>query len=643
MPDDTLVNDIEIQRDEYKRLAAEIRSFQTEQKKKAEQAKKEAETKLETILTKAADKVAKETALKHGVNDEDIKPFLYDEVERLKFFYEKQFNQGIKHFMGKWAMFNRNMAMGAMTMGDIWHLFWQNLWNLLFGPWVIGAGFVILQWLLISNYVPPSGAKSFLLIMAPIIGGLGVFMLNFMGSKNPMDWLTHIISGFIIAYMFGMLIVAIFNGIDNFPGGVMWFWITWFLSSMFIGSFQLYQLGGFRAVFQIAVLILLFSYVALGPYQATYRQFIDRIKEPFTLAFRAIANAFNDAWVLATNPTEWYARQQLRNVRSERPLETPKGVEIVRLESLTPNFGIPHDEEFEVFAIIQNQGKMDARDVSARIECNEFCKLPDNINDITKNQDKDKLNQGEQLRLRFSGLTANKPGKDAFQIAKVTLFINYTYETNSSLPVTIASEAEINRSMSAKEDVFKPVTSIAMEGLAQLSLNVGPQPLKSNDAASLLVAITNSRTDGTIVLKRGMKLFIDVPDGVGSVADKACRTGTRQVQCSTGAEETERCQKSTNCIAEGCKLEDKSCKPLHQATCTINPSAGVGELQIKATDFSTILPIYCSMTTNTTDVFKSDRIKAGLPSYIFVTKKSLEVTVTQGLGIANTPTPTSGT
>lgn len=685
------------------------------EQKTAELNKKQEELKqygkgIKDYLNRKADEMAAKYAAEFPPEEQgaalaEIRKALGDEADKLGFYYEKQYEKDVQRFLGKWAMFGRNLAMGTMTMGDIWHQMWSNLWNLLFGPWVIGAGFVILQWFMIVNWVPPSAAKSFLLIMAPLIGGGGVFMLNFMNSKNPMDWLTHIITGFIIAYSVGILLIGIFNGIEHFPGGIMWFWITWFLSGLFVGTFQLYQLGGFRAVMSVAVLILLFGYLSLplAPYQAAYRQAIDRIKEPFTLAIRAVVTAFNDAWVLATNPTEWYARQQLRNVRTEKPLELPKGIEIVRIDSLTPGAGIPADEEFEVFAVIENKGRLTARDVSARIECNQFCSVPDDVKIFdgkTKpalKKDLDNLEQGRQLQLRFPGLQALKPGKQAFQIAKVTLFVSYTYETTSTLPVKLASNKEIERALAAKEDIFRAVTSIAMDGPSQISLNVGPQPLKTGDSTSLLVAILNARPDGTVILKRDMRVYVDVPNGIGTLGDAACRSGSGQVVCSSGEEEVARCNYNQPfaCLNNGC-MWDSSCKPLHQATCIVQPTEetirgicksfgapvvsgivetgvkaiegvstelgkaaaplgapawvlrfchgteNVPDLHIKATDFSTILPIFCSLSTASDrgiDIFKSDRIKASMPSYIFETKKSLDITITQPLGVLHKEAP----
>ncbi len=621
---------------ERARLEAEIFKLKEAQRELLEKIREEKARKLEDIYKEEAADISKWVCAERGLDD-SVVPIvnkeLGEEAKRLAFFYEKQFGQGMKSVLGKMAIFSRNIAMGTMTMGDIWHQMWSNLFSIIFGPWVIGSFFVFLQFLLVSNYVPNTAPKAFLQIMAPMIVGGGVFFLNFMSSKNPMDWLTHIVSGFLIAYTFAILWIGIFASMEGFPGGIMWFWIIWGLSSFFIGIFSLYQLGGFRAVMQFAVIVLLFGYLALGPYKAAYREAIDKVKEPFTLAFRAVINAFKDAWILAINPTEWYARQQLRNARSEQPLELPKGVEIVRLESLTPNLGIPHGEEFEIFAIIQNSGKLDAKNVKVGIKCNEFCEirgtrmlLPSKLplsKDAIGMEDLDEMPPGKQAQLRFNKIYATKPGRSAYEIAKVTLNVSYEYSTNTTLPVTISSDAEISRRLSTKEEVFKPVVSRAMDGPAQISLNVGPQPLRTGRDTTLLVAVINARPDGVVVLNNKAKLLIDVPESVGTItpadASNVCRS--RNVDC-------------VKVIKDG---KDK-------IECTVNPKDVEGDLRITSGDFSSVLPVFCEFngtSEKNISIFKTGSISTELQNYVYEVKKVLDVTVTQPLGVAKaSPRPT---
>ncbi|MBI2076094.1 MAG: DUF1554 domain-containing protein [Candidatus Aenigmarchaeota archaeon] len=673
------ITDREILLAQYNRLYDSLEKKTEKFRELAKQAEKEAGRETELILTKVADDIAEEKAAELG--DEGaapiIKKYLHDEALRLAFFYQRQYEQGMSRLLGRIAMWQRNVAMGTMTFGDVWHNFWSNIWTFIFGPWVLGSAFVFLQFLFIGAFITTvTGSSLLLLWLAPVAGGAGVFFLNFQSSKNPMDWLTHFVSGAMIAYSSAIFWVAIFASISNFPGGTTWFWIVTFLSGLFIGTFQLYQLGGFRAVLQVSVLILLFGYIALGPYQAVYRSTIDKVKEPLAFAFTSVKNAVKDVWLLTTNPTEWYARQQIKNVRSESPLEFPKGVEVVSLDPLIPGVGIPAGEEFSVVAVIQNKGRLTARDIYIRAECNQWCNAKDNEYEVSglklktiSGQEKiEVLKPGEQDRITVSKLTAIKSDRSALQFAKVTVFINYSYSTNSTLPVKIAKEAEIDRMIAAREDVFRPVVSIATaDSPAQLSLNVGPQPLKAGDSGSLLIAVLNARTDGDVVLKANEKFFVDLPPTIGTIAaSDSCRSGTRSVVCTVGDDSKKFCNSidKANCEFNGCTFDDtkedgKKCTKKHDIMCTILPkettrtvlgkvlfpipnsiklpgttyTSDVPELKIKGSEFSSILPVFCSFTTQATEVFKSDRIRAELPSYTFVTKKSTEVLITQPLGV----------
>ena len=90
-----------------------------------------------------------------------------------------------------------------------------------------------------------------------------------------------------------------------------------------------------------------------------------------------------------------------------------------------------------------------------------------------------------------------------FRRAKVELNFNYTYSTNSSLLVELASETEIRRRQYEQGEVYHNVLSVDVGTTARLSLNVGPQPLDAGQEADVLISVSNTREDGDIVLKEG--------------------------------------------------------------------------------------------------------------------------------------------
>ncbi len=81
---------------------------------------------------------------------------------------------------------------------------------------------------------------------------------------------------------------------------------------------------GYKIIVQGSVVILIFAYVALGPYSYIYQQATDQIKSPLNTAYYTVRNGVTDLWLLVTNPTAWYAKQQVTNANPEKPMSFPK-------------------------------------------------------------------------------------------------------------------------------------------------------------------------------------------------------------------------------------------------------------------------------------------------------------------------------
>jgi hypothetical protein len=182
---------------------------------------------------------------------------------------------------------------------------------------------------------------------------------------------------------------------------------------------------------------------------------------------------------------------------------------------------------------------------------------------------------------------------------------------------------------------------------------------------SLLIAVLNARTDGDVVLKANEKFFVDLPPTIGTISDSsACRSGAKSVICTTGDDSEKLCNSvdKDNCAFNGCSFDEQNrkCVKKHDVMCTILPkedkkgtvpgkvlfpipgsiklpgttvTSDVPELKIKGSEFSSILPVFCEFTAANADVFKTGRIRAELPQYTFVTKKTTEVLITQPLGV----------
>ncbi|MBI3190333.1 hypothetical protein HYZ41_01370, partial [archaeon] len=288
-------------------------------------------------------------------------------------------------------------SRGLETGGAAFTNVFYNIFTFLLGPWTITSLFTLVLFYFTFIFV---GYNVQILWIMPLIGAAITFLLNFSDTLRPLDWLTHIASGAIIGYSAALLLISLGAPNWNFIGGSnsSGFWIAWIVLGA-IGLFQFYQTGGWKIVLQVGILVLVFSYIALGPYHAYYDQAITQIKAPIEVAYRQVSNAITDVWLLVTNPTEWYARQQLVNVRPERPLDYPKGVEFGSIEAMPPS--VPQGQQFAMMAVIKNDGPIDASDVVVSYSCNSWC--------ISKGVDKDSK---EDLEKKLEENRGDKKIKD---------------------------------------------------------------------------------------------------------------------------------------------------------------------------------------------------------------------------------------
>ncbi|MCX6818387.1 MAG: hypothetical protein NT129_00105 [Candidatus Aenigmarchaeota archaeon] len=545
-----------------------------------------------------------------------ITTYLNNEANRLAYFYGKQYRGKISRYAGWVGMTAGNLASGMQTWGDVWGLFWDNIKTIIFGPWVWGSLLIFLQFLMISAWVSPIiPGTQFYLYMMPFLLGLFTFMMNIESSKQPMDWITHIVSGTLIGFTTILLLIAIWTPQDlatfNFAGSSdgLWYnsWIffffIWFIIAFFVGVFQFYRSGGFIIVFQMAIIITIFAYLALGPYSGYYNYVLGEVKPPFVMAFRTVGSAFENIWMLATNPTKWYEQQQRVNIVPETPISEPLALEVKSIAPRTRS--VPVCEEFAVDVIIRNEGDMDVNNVNATAECNNWCKLPDpNKNYLTAEDSIFKPREGTAFTVSNIKGMALKGREAEYHNAKVTVKISYTSGTNSSLKMTAMNENEIDYIISQGKEPYKPVIAVGKTTPARLSLNVGPQPLKAGDNATLLVSVSNGRSDGNIILEKGTNIRIRVDRNLSEIDTGSCGRKGKIVKCTY--------ESSTpniiNCITQN-------------------------TYEIKSYNFDSIFYFMCDMTVKYVESVKTGLITAELPNYTFTVKRSVDVALTAPLGI----------
>lgn len=582
-----------------------------------------------------------------------------------------------------------NMSRSLQTFGAFGNNFLYNTWILFTGPWVLMTIFVLLQFFFVLSFV---GYNVQLLWVMPLITAIFTFILNFSDSMQPLDWVTHLSSGAAIGYSAMLFMVALNAQSFSFVGSVggLGFWIVWIILC-FLGIFQFYQSGGYKTVLQGSILILLFAYLALGPYQAYYNQVIDQAKAPVEIAYRAGERAVTDVWLLATNPTEWYARQQVQNVRPERPLSFPKGIEIAAIEALPPS--VPAGQQFALAVVIKHDGIIEnATDVTLSLSCNQWCDSsfavvsPDLSDDLkspcvrctTGNEDNVWCSPSSSAKdgrceLTYENCIAKIPGdfasygtpyqcpaiteptrvdtsrlpkhvkdalaaKTAFYIddvikrgeatiinsrnfvsrfiegrqaeanfARVYFNLSYGYSTSSSLLVSVISNAELNRRFTEGETVFKQVTAVSKTTPAQVSINVGPQPLQEGADALLLIGVANTRDESKVVLEANSSIIVRIPRTVA---------------------ENPRCDQFVP-VPAGDALYNES---YHTIVYKVPQ-----HVEVLAYEFQSIFAFICNFrTVNSIDTLRTGLVTVEMP-YTFRLEQKKDIPITPPLGIIYEP------
>lgn len=570
------------------------------------------------------------------VSQEDenyIRAALTDEADRLAYFYGQEYKNFMRNILGRVSMLSRGLSSGMLTWGDTWDLFLGNIKSILFGPWIWGTLLIILHWMMLTNWVTPLiGGSQLYLYMMPLLLGFITFFMNFQTSTDPMDWATHFISGTMIGFTTILFLTAIWTPADmatfnffsssegHWYNSWFFFFTIWGFLAMFIGVFQFYRSGGFIVAFQLCAMIMIFSYLALGPYNGYYNIVLGEVKQPLTMGLRTVSGTFSNVWMLATNPTKWVEEMSRDNVVPEVPVSIPMALEIVSI-SARPD-PVPACEQFTVDFITKNEGDTTVGDITIGASCSKYCNAGD-LGDalkgivcgVTPGYDcRSRLVPGDGDIFTFNPVgTQVLQGREAeFHPIYFNLNVSYSHATNSSLKLTVMDKDKIQESLIKGETLFHPVTAVGKPTPAKLSLNVGPQPLKANKTsemnARLLVSVLNGRDDGDIKLYDGDKIRIRLDSNLA--------------------------------VFSAIPPHEYICEPHDYVSCAY-VSDNVFECTvkddhtIKSYDVKSIFYLLCDMNImplGDKDVL-TGLITAELPKYTFVLRKRITVQETAPLGI----------
>lgn len=392
------------------------------------------------------------------------------------------------------------------------------------------AAFILADFFAVSMGVPWWG---FL-----ILGAVGLVMLSgtIMGAFNLKfsKWPIIITLGSVLVVF---TIIGIATGLNTL--GELIFTVVVLLP---LGIFAIYPAGKLQIINILAIVMLVLGYFAAGPYAAQFAEFADQIKAPIASLTSGIGASTSDIGLLITNPTEYYAQQQARAARPEKPISYPMAVELARLD-LVPEGTAPANSEFVIFALAENQGDLEAKDVKLTAKC-----VPGTAGTTCTPAEQSYLPQpsnmlpGMAFQTSFTftaqGRTETKRAAETVY-NKVNVTLSYKLNTSSSLQVEVATQDEIfTRQRDKIGKVFYPQVAIAKVSSAQIGMNVGLQPVYSGKQAILLLSIFNKRPDGDIVLDNS-KMNVVLSEAVGSNL-KCNSTGIFISSCPDGG--GRRCQ-----------------------------------------------------------------------------------------------------
>lgn len=427
------------------------------------------------------------------------------------------------------------LSESTMTMYAFWENFIHNLLAL-FGPWILALIFIAAQLFLLFVYSPSNAVPG---LIVGGLAGLFVFVMNFASTNYPLDFINNFFEGVVIGLNCVLIIVSLGWSLGSLIGIIAWIVLGT------IGVFQVYAHGGFRLVAQFTILILLASYLLIGPYSGITKNYIRKAKDPLETAWFVAKEGVENVWLIATNPSKWYALQQQKNVNPDKPTIVPKGVEIRQMEAMPKS--VPQHFEFAISGIIENRGEQTAKLVEVSLTCREnedpnsdaHCEFINPPAPLVF----DKIIPGSSHIISFSGIKAMSPPRTFLH---PVLRVKYFYSTSSNLLVTVMTQEEIERQQKEGKEVFHNVVAKGIPGPVMLSLNVGPQPLVAYSPSVLLIAILNQRNDGKVVFPEGTKIYLSQRDvamdgkftcripenymSVGSEDNKVVFTITKQIE-----------------------------------------------------------------------------------------------------------------
>lgn len=453
----------------------------------------------------------------------------------------------------------------------------------------------------------------------------------------------------------------------------------------------------YKTVLQGSVVILIFAWIALGPYSSIYQQAIDQVKGPVEIAYRAAKNAVYDIYLLATNPTEWYARQQVINARPEKPISFPKALEVVSLDATPPS--VPGGQPFVLNFVLRNDGDLAVSNVRVTASCNQWCDPPPPEavrakfslcvdytlrnevwcaescedyynNDRTKRTAENCVDtcKKQEVSVGPAGITNLCNTRDAKQLEQGVYFSKDKYQRSEGEIVTV--EPFVANSFAGRE---------AETRIAKVYLNVS---FEHSTTSQLLVTVMGEDERTRLIKERRLEFKPVIATAKVSPAKLSINVGPQPLQASTQEQKREatllvsvsndrddsriildrgnkiiitlprevghnlRCEGSTSwkrsfLLADGTESNaDSSSVMAEKLVYGIQPSPDKERIEILPFEFNTVFVFLCKFDTAddaSVGTQKTGIVTANLTSYRFVHTIEKDVPVTTPVGILFDP------
>lgn len=353
-------------------------------------------------------------------------------------------------------------------------------------------------------------------------------------------------AGFALIALFAIVFTVFFSGIGEIGTMIFYFYLLLLVSAFIFG---IMVDAGSRPMLGLPLIILMMIVLTtaypevlgrqvFGAWWPQVQTFGETMWAPIAPMFDQITSGMSDAWLMISNPAEYY-RLQLERQQAGQSVITPggtfKSIEILTFDMMGTTVLEP-TEPLLGYVELENQGEFDAGDISlnisatwkdpdnpktievvgniGRMECSGdvtgdigdfgICTwtgvtYPNEIKTASFTFDKDSWGhlgqcKNDDLDPCPSCDAEECPQatyKDAMTNVKINLRYDYDYKVNVSIPIDAIKQELYMELLENREITLREVTSEYTGGPVKATIKTFRQPLREGDKSLIVVSIVN--------------------------------------------------------------------------------------------------------------------------------------------------------